>query len=38
MRDVLGLPADEVCTVLGVSEGNQVRRKVEVHLTGQAQP
>jgi RNA polymerase sigma-70 factor (ECF subfamily) len=48
MRDVLGLPADEVCAVLGVTEGNQrvllhrarsrVRRKVEGHLTGQAQP
>jgi len=48
MRDVIGLPAAEVCTVLGVSEGNQrvllhrarsrVRRKVEGHLTGQAQP
>jgi len=48
MRDVIGLPADQVCTVLGVSEGNQrvllhrarsrVRRKVEGHLTGQAQP
>ena len=48
MRDVIGLPADEVCTVLGVSEGNQrillhrarsrVRRKVEGHLTGQALP
>ncbi len=45
MRDVLGLPAGEVCTVLGVSEGNQrvmlhrarsrVRRRVEGHLTGQ---
>jgi RNA polymerase sigma-70 factor (ECF subfamily) len=45
MRDVLGLPADEVCTVLGVTEGNQrvllhrarsrVRRTVEGHLTGQ---
>jgi RNA polymerase sigma-70 factor (ECF subfamily) len=45
MRDVLGLPAGEVCTVLGVSEGNQrvllhrarsrVRRSVEGHLTGQ---
>jgi RNA polymerase sigma-70 factor (ECF subfamily) len=45
MRDVLGLPAEEVCSVLGVSEGNQrvllhrarsrVRRAVEGHLTGQ---
>jgi RNA polymerase sigma-70 factor (ECF subfamily) len=46
MRDVLGLSAREVCTVLGVSEGNQrvllhrarsrVRRRVEDHLTGTA--
>jgi RNA polymerase sigma-70 factor (ECF subfamily) len=46
MRDVLGLPAEEVCTVLGVSEGNQrvllhrarsrVRRGVEGLLTGAA--
>jgi RNA polymerase sigma-70 factor (ECF subfamily) len=48
MRDVLGLPAEEVCSVLGVSEGNQrvllhrarsrVRRRVERHLTGDAGP
>ena len=45
MRDVLGLGADEVCTVLGVTDGNQrvllhrarsrVRREVEGYLTGQ---
>ena len=45
MRDVLGLSAGEVCTVLEVSEGNQrvllhrarsrVRSSVEGHLTGQ---
>ncbi len=45
MRDVLGLPASEVCTVLGVSEGNQrvllhrarsrVRRRLAAHLAGQ---
>jgi RNA polymerase sigma-70 factor (ECF subfamily) len=48
MRDVLGLPAEEVCSVLGVSEGNQrvllhrarsrVRRRVARHLTGEAGP
>jgi len=48
MRDILGLPAAEVCTVLGVSEGNQrvllhrarsrIRRRVAGHLSGQATP
>ncbi|MGD9571349.1 MAG: RNA polymerase sigma factor [Thermoleophilia bacterium] len=48
MRDVLGLPAAEVCSVLGVSEGNQrvllhrarsrVRRRLAVHLTGRDGP
>jgi RNA polymerase sigma-70 factor, ECF subfamily len=45
LRDIDGLSADEVCTVLGVSAGNQrvllhrarsrVRAAVERHLTGQ---
>lgn len=48
MRDVLGLSAPEVCSVLDVSEGNQrvllhrarsrIRRRVARHLTGQEGP
>jgi RNA polymerase sigma-70 factor (ECF subfamily) len=48
LRDVAGLPAEEVCGVLGVSDGNQrvllhrarsrMRAAVERHLTGQAGP